>query len=318
MSDWDNAWSGEPGQGLINAYSFGGAASFFRVPYRRDLRGIDVAVTGIPLDIATTNRPGARLGPRAIRAASLSLAWERPWPWPVDPMKALAVADAGDCEPPAGSGLLSVSHIQAYVRRILDSGAAALLLGGDHFIAYPSLQAHAAVHGPLSLVHFDAHTDTWPSSGDGVDHGTMFHQAAREGLVRPERSIQLGIRTTNEDTLGYEIVSAVDVHHRSAADISRQVRERVGDNPVYLSFDIDCLDPAFAPGTGTPVPGGLSSFQALAIIRELIGIDLVGMDVVEVSPPYDHAEITSLAAAQIAIELLCLYAACRRGPESAR
>ncbi len=312
MADWDNAWTGQPGRGLVNSYSFAGAPSFFRAPCQRDTTGIDVAVSGIPLDIATTNRPGARLGPRAIRAASLSLAWERPWPWPADPFEALRVVDAGDCEPPAGAGLLSVSHIRDHVARLLDSGAATLLLGGDHFIAYPSVQAHADVHGPLSLIHFDAHTDTWTPTGDGVDHGTMFHQAAREGLVRPDTSIQVGIRTTNDDTLGYAIVSADDVQQQSPGSIARRIRERVGDQPVYMTFDIDCLDPAYAPGTGTPVPGGLSSYQALAILRELVGINLVGMDVVEVSPPYDHAEITALAAAQIAVEMLCLYAACRR------
>ena len=308
MSNWDHAFTGKPKQGLVQSHSFAGAASFFRAPYQRDLTGIDVAVSGIPLDVATTNRPGARLGPRAIRAASLSLAWERPWPWTRDPMAELAIVDYGDCEIPSGSGLCSVDHIEAHVAQILQSGAAALLLGGDHFISYPSICAHAKVHGPLSLIHFDAHTDTWPSSGAGVNHGTMFYKAAKEGLVRPESSIQIGIRTTNEDTLGYEILSAADVHTRPASEVLQQIKERVGTTPVYLTFDIDCLDPAFAPGTGTPVPGGLSSFQALNIIRGLTGINLVGMDVVEVAPSYDHAEITALAAAQISIELLCLYA----------
>ncbi|NQV70803.1 MAG: agmatinase [Pseudohongiella sp.] len=308
MNDWDHAFTGKPKQGLVQAHSFAGATSFFRAPYRRDLSGIDVAVTGIPLDIATTNRPGARLGPRAIRAASISLAWERPWPWTVDPMEELAIVDYGDCEIPPGSELCSVAHIEAHVAQILQSGAAALLLGGDHFISYPSICAHAKVHGPLSLIHFDAHTDTWPSSGAGINHGTMFYKAAKEGLVRPETSIQIGIRTTNEDTLGYEILSAADVHTRPVSELLQQIKKRVGATPVYLTFDIDCLDPAFAPGTGTPVPGGLSSFQALNIIRGLTGINLVGMDVVEVAPSYDHAEITALAAAQISIELLCLYA----------
>jgi len=223
------------------------------------------------------------------------------------------VVDYGDCENNSGGGLLSVAHIESHVQRILEAGAAALLLGGDHFISYPSLCAHAKFHGPLSLIHFDAHTDTWPSSGNGVNHGTMFYKAAKEGIVRPESSVQIGIRTTNEDTLGYQILSAADVHRQGTAAIVQQIRERVGQNPVYLTFDIDCLDPAFAPGTGTPVPGGLSSFQALDIIRGLVGINLVGMDVVEVAPAYDHAEITALAGAQIAIEMLCLYAESRAG-----
>lgn len=307
MHTWDNGFRGKPGQGMSHTLSFGGAASFFRVPYQTDLTGVDVAVIGVPLDIATTNRSGARLGPRAIRNASLSLAWERPWPWQTDPMTALRVIDCGDCEPVDGD-LLSVSHIEKHIAHIVNSGAAALVLGGDHFVAYPSLRAHAAAYGPLSLIHFDAHTDTWPSSGNGINHGTMFHQAVLEKIVDPASSTQIGIRTINEDTMGFHIISAADVHELSGRDIARQIRERVGNSPAYITFDIDCLDPAFAPGTGTPVPGGLSTFQALNIIRELKGIDLVGVDVVEVAPVYDHAEITALAAAQIAIELLCLYA----------
>lgn len=307
MNTWDNGFRGKPGQGMSHTLSFGGAASFFRVPYQTDLTEVDVVVTGVPLDIATTNRPGARLGPRAIRNASLSLAWERPWPWDMDPMHVLRVIDCGDCEP-TNDDLLNVSHIEAHIAKIISSGAAALVLGGDHFVAYPSLRAHAAAYGPISLIHFDAHTDTWPSSGNGINHGTMFHQATHEGIVNPASSTQIGIRTTNDDTLGFHIVSAADVHQMTGRDLAKQIHERVGDSPVYITFDIDCLDPAFAPGTGTPVPGGLSSFQALNIIRELKGINLVGMDVVEVAPAYDHAEITALAAAQIAVELLCLYA----------
>lgn len=311
MDSWDNGFRGKPGQGMSHTLSFGGVASFFRVPYQADLKNVDVAVTGVPLDIATTNRSGARLGPRAIRNASLSLAWERPWPWRTDPMTALRIIDYGDCEPD-DSDLLSVSHIERHIASIIGSGAATLVLGGDHFVALPSLQAHAAVHGTISLIHFDAHTDTWPATGNGVNHGTMFHSAAQTGIVNPATSTQIGIRTVNEDTLGFHIVSAADVYQMSASDIAGQIRERVDNTPVYITFDIDCLDPAFAPGTGTPVPGGLSTFQALNIIRELNGINLVGMDVVEVAPAYDHAEITALAAAQIAIELLCLFAENRR------
>ncbi|MCB1644770.1 MAG: agmatinase [Pseudomonadales bacterium] len=308
MSDWDNAFTGKTKTGMVESYSFGGAVSFFRTPYSRNLEGVDVAVSGVPLDIATTNRSGARLGPRAIRNASMSLAWARPWPWKNDPMTQMSVIDYGDC---AGS-LLSVSQIQTHVETILAAGAASLLLGGDHFISYPSLVAHAKIHGPISLIHFDAHTDTWPSSGDGIDHGTMFYKAAKEGIVDPDTSIQIGIRTTNDDTLGYQIVSAADVHNMGPQGVAKAIRARVGDKPCYLTFDIDCLDPAYAPGTGTPVPGGLSSLQALEIIRALVGIRLVGMDVVEVAPAYDHAEITAMAAAQIAIELLCLYGECRQ------
>lgn len=307
MSNWDNAFTGKTKTGMVGSHSFGGAGSFFRTPYSRNLEGVDVAVSGVPLDIATTNRSGARLGPRAIRNASLSLAWERPWPWKIDPLAQMSVVDYGDCE----GSLLSVEHIQTHVETILASGAASLLLGGDHFISYPSLCAHAKIHGPISLIHFDAHTDTWPSSGSGINHGTMFYKAAKEGIVDPASSIQIGIRTTNDEPLGYKILSAADVHNMGVAKVLAAIKERVGDKPVYLTFDIDCLDPAYAPGTGTPVPGGLSSLQALEIIRGLVGINLIGMDVVEVAPAYDHAEITALAAAQIAIELLCLYGECR-------
>ncbi len=307
MNTWDNGIRGKPGKGMSHTLSFGGVASFFRVPYQIEMVDVDVVVTGVPFDIATTNRSGARLGPRAIRNASLSLAWERPWPWPIDPMAALRIIDCGDCEPP-DDDLLSISHIEKHIAAIVNSGAAALILGGDHFIAYPSLRAHANTYGPISLIHFDAHTDTWPASGNGVNHGTMFYQAALEKLITPALSTQIGIRTTNDDRLGFHIVSAADAYQTSGRDIARQIIERVGCSPVYITFDIDCLDPAFAPGTGTPVPGGLSTFQALNIIRELKGINLVGMDIVEVAPAYDHAEITALAAAQIAAELLCLYA----------
>lgn len=311
MQSWDSGFRGKPGQGMSHTFSFGGAASFFRVPFQANLEGVDVAVSGVPLDIATTNRPGARLGPRAIRQASLSLAWERPWPWRVDPLAVMRVIDYGDCEP-TEDNLLDVSHIEKHVARIIDSGAASLLLGGDHFVSYPCLRAHAAVYGTISLIHFDAHTDTWPSNGKDVNHGTMFYHAVQDNIVNPATSTQIGIRTVNEDTLGLNIFYAADVYQQSIFDIARQIRERVGDSPVYITFDIDCLDPAFAPGTGTPVPGGLTTFQALSIIRELRGINLIGMDVVEVAPAYDHAEITALAAAQIAIELLCLYAESRR------
>jgi len=307
MTDWDNAFTGKTKTGMVGSHSFGGAGSFFRTPYSRDLAGVDVAVSGVPLDIATTNRSGARLGPRAIRNASLSLAGERPWPSQRDPLKEMAVVDYGDC----AGGLLTVAQIENHVATILASGAASLLLGGDHFISYTSLGAHAKVHGPISLIHFDAHTDTWPSSGEGINHGTMFYKAAKEGVVLPESSIQVGIRTTNDEPLGYKIVSAADVHKQGCDAVIAQIKERVGNNPVYITFDIDCLDPAFAPGTSTPVPGGLSSCQALDIIRGLIGINLVGRDVFEVAPSYDHAEMTAMAAAQIAIELLCLYDECR-------
>jgi agmatinase len=295
--------------------AFAGALSFLRCRYTKDLAGVDVAVTGIPLDTATTNRPGARFGPRAIRAASSQMAWTRPYGWNFDPLEKLAVADYGDCAWDHGRPETIPAAIEAHAESIIATGAAMLSMGGDHFISYPLLKAHARRHGPLSLVHFDAHSDTWnDAEGAGrVDHGTMFYHAAREGLVDPKASVQIGLRTHNDDHLGFNVLDAPWVHERGAQAAASEVRRIVGRRKAYLTFDIDCLDPAFAPGTGTPVAGGLSSAQALAIMKGIAGVDLVGMDIVEVAPAYDVGEITALAAAHLAHEWLALYAARRAG-----
>ncbi|WP_350600494.1 agmatinase [Pseudomonas sp. 65/3-MNA-CIBAN-0223] len=290
--------------------TYGGITSFMRRRYSRDLRGVDLVISGVPFDTATSNRPGSRFGPRAIREASVQSAWARHWPWDFDPFDVLACVDFGDCSFDYGSPQETPAAIKAHADHILGAGAAMLTLGGDHFISYPLLQAHAAKHGPLSMIHFDAHHDT-ESDGDEmrIDHGSMFYHAVREGLVEPSRSIQIGQRMTNDDVMGFQVVDARQANTSSAQDIARMIRERVGDHPVYLTFDIDCLDPAFAPGTGTPVCGGLSTFHAFEILRGLRGINVIGMDVVEVAPAYDHAEITALAAAALAMEMICLYAA---------
>ncbi len=307
--DWDNAFTATDLHGTVEGSpSYAGALSFMRRKYSRDLTGVDVAVTGIPLDLATTNRPGARFGPRAIRAVSPGIAWARPWPWDFDPFDRLAVVDYGDCEFDHGHPETVVPYIEKHIAGILEAGAASLVLGGDHFVTYPVLKAYAAHHGPLSLVHFDAHSDTWSENTKRLDHGTMFYHAAKEGLVDDSRSAQIGLRTTNDEPMGFNILDARWVHENGPAATAERVKEIVGDNKVYLTFDIDCLDPAFAPGTGTPVCGGLSSFQALEIIRGLSGINVVGMDIVEVAPAYDVGEITALAAAMLAAEFLCLYA----------
>jgi len=250
-----------------------------RRKYTRDLEGVDVAVVGIPFDTATSNRPGARFGPRAIRSASTSLAWCRPWPWEIDPFEALSIVDYGDCQFEFGDPASITPFIARYFSEILEQGGATLALGGDHFVTYPILQAYARQHGPLSLIHFDAHSDTWEDDekredgGKRVDHGTMFYHAAKEGLVDDSRSVQIGLRTTNDETLGFNILDARWVQEHGPAAVAEKTREIVGDNKAYLTFDIDCLDPAFAPGTGTPVCGGLSSYQALEIIRGLVGIN---------------------------------------------
>jgi agmatinase len=289
-----------------NTYS--GALSFMRRKYTRELNGVDVVVSGIPLDLATTFRPGARLGPAAIRAASVQLAELLPYPWGFDPFERLAVIDYGDCWFDAHNPMTIADAIVNHARTILASGAKMLTLGGDHYITYPLLKAHAEKFGkPLSLIHFDAHCDTWPDDHvDSLNHGTMFYKAVKEGLIDPATSMQIGIRTWNDDYMGFNILDAAWVHAHGPKATIEKILAVVGNRPSYLTFDIDCLDPAFAPGTGTPVAGGLSSAQALEIIRGMGPVNLIGMDVVEVSPPFDHSEISALAAAHIAVDLLCV------------
>ncbi len=300
------------GSSIENTYA--GALSFLRRKYARDLAGVDVVVSGIPLDLATTFRPGARLGPAAVRAASVQLAELLPYPWGFNPFDNLAVIDYGDCWFDAHNPLTITPSIVEHARTILAAGAKMLTLGGDHYITYPLLQAHAEKYGkPLSLIHFDAHCDTWPDDNpDSLNHGTMFYKAVKDGLIDPARSVQIGIRTWNDDYMGMHILDAPWVHANGTAAAVEKILSIVGAHPTYLTFDIDCLDPAFAPGTGTPVSGGLSSAQALAIVRALTPVNLVGMDVVEVSPPFDQSEITAIAAAHIAVDLLCVLSAQRR------
>jgi agmatinase len=308
--DWDNAFTAPELKGKVqSAPSYAGALSFLRRKFSRDLQGVDVAVTGVPMDTATSNRPGSRFGPRALRSISSSLSWERPWPWDIDPLEVLNIVDYGDCQFDYGDPVSITPFIEKHIDGILQAGVAALVFGGDHYITYPVLKAYAKHHGPLSLVHFDAHSDTWVDDGKRVDHGTMFFHAVNEGLVDDTRSAQIGLRTTNDQPMKFNILDARWVHENGPKAVADKVREIVGDHKVYLTFDIDCLDPAFAPGTGTPVCGGLSSHQALEIIRGLAGINLVGMDLVEVAPAYDVGEITAYAGASLAYEFLCLFAA---------
>jgi agmatinase len=289
--------------------TYAGVTSFMRRKYVTDLKGVDVAVTGVPLDTATSNRPGARFGPRAIRSASTFMAWEKAYGMAFDPFDKLAVADVGDCYFDYGKPDATPDLIEAHASRIIEQGPALLSLGGDHFISYPLLKAHAKKHGaPLTLLHFDAHSDTWSDEDDRVDHGTMFYWAAKYGIVDPATSVQIGLRTENADTMGFNVIDAPQVHRVGIEAVVAAARKHLGDKPVYVTFDIDCLDPSYAPGTGTPVCGGLTSHQAISILRGLQGINIIGMDVVEVAPAYDVAEITALAAAHIAMEMLYLYA----------
>lgn len=304
----DRAFSAESLYGTGKEPVYSGVLSFMRRKYTKDLTGVDIAVTGVPLDTATTNRPGTRFGPAGVRAASAHLSWGPPAPWGFDPFDRLAVIDYGDCAWDHGQPETIPQAIETHAETIINNDVSMVTLGGDHFITLPLIRAHAKKHGPLSLIHFDAHSDTWECDDGRVDHGTMFWHAAKEGLVDPARSVQIGIRTHNSDRMGFTWLDAPWVHENGVARTVEEIKRLVGSNKAYLTFDIDCLDPSFAPGTGTPVCGGLTTHQAQSIIRGLDGIDLVGMDMVEVAPAYDHAEITSLAAASIVLDYLCLIA----------
>lgn len=299
--------------------TYAGAHSFMRRKYTRDLAGVDIAVTGIPFDQAVSHRSGTRMGPEAIRRASAENAWGPMWPWNFDPFDTLAVADYGDCYFDWGRKEDFPGALEAHAAAILEAGAEMIALGGDHYISYPLLRAHAKKFGPLSLVHFDAHRDVEPDDGGRIDHGTMFGYAVHEGLIDPKASVQIGIRTVfaGERTFGFRIVNADEVHASTADAVADIVRKTVGARKAYLTFDIDCLDPSAAPGTGTPICGGLSYHQAASIIRRLTDVSFAGMDIVEVSPPYDHADITAIAAASLVMEYVCLRA-WQRGARAAQ
>ena len=296
--------------GTVRENTFSGALSYMRRRYTKDLAHCDFAVTGVPFDSATTNRPGARFGPQAIRAASVNLAWGPPWPWGFDPFDRLAVIDYGDCEFDHGRPETIPGSIETHTSRILEANTRSIVLGGDHFITLPIVRAHARRHGRISLIHFDSHSDTWKSDDeDGrVDHGTMFYHAVQEGIVDPSTSVQIGIRTHNSDPLGFTWLDAQWIHNNGPKKAIREIHRIVGDSNAYLTFDIDCLDPCYAPGTGTPVCGGLTTAQAQEIIRGMGGLNIHGMDLVEVAPAYDVADITALAGASLILDFLCTQA----------
>jgi agmatinase len=308
----DNAFLG-PLKGGSPEPTFGGALSFMRRRYSRDLAGVDAVVWGIPFDQATTNRPGARFGPPAIRRASAIFDGDPQYPFHADPFATLATIDYGDAAFDYSRPMEFASAIETQAGAIIAAGAQLFTLGGDHFVTYPLLKAHAAKYGPLALVQFDAHQDTWPDHPASISHGTFVGRAEREGLIDAAQSIQVGIRTEAPEDCGIAIITAGEIDEIGAAGVAARIRERVGDTSAYLTFDIDCLDPAYAPGTGTPVAGGLSSREALTILRGLGPVDFVGGDVVEVAPAYDHADITAIAAATVAMYYLGLLAERRRG-----
>lgn len=291
---------------------YGTMGSFLQLPSvtRLEDSDADVVISGVPFDLATSGRSGSRFGPQGIRSASANLMWEgERWPWDFCLDDHLTAVDIGDLLFKHGEPQTLVDNLEAHAGRILATNKTMLTLGGDHFITLPLLRAHFAKHGPIALIHFDAHTDNY-AGGSLYDHGTIFHHAVEEGLLDCEHSIQIGIRTTyTVKGHPFEVLDAAWVNDHGPYTVLEHIRQRVGDKKAYVSFDIDGLDPSFAPGTGTPVAAGISIDCALKVIRGLVGLNLIGMDVVEVAPAYDHAEITSLAAATLALEYLYVMAA---------
>jgi agmatinase len=284
--------------------------TYLGVPFSQNPDDADVFVVGLPYDLGTTGRAGTRSGPAAIRQTSSFLRWEEcRWPWNFNAFDRLRVADYGDLEFSTGNHEEFVEQVDQHYGKLLAAGKTILSFGGDHFVTLPLLRAHSRAHGKLAMIHFDAHTDTYEQTGSIYNHGSMFYHAPREGLIDADKSIQIGIRTVyTESKHEYEVISAAVANDLSAEQIVDRVKLRVGSMPCYLTFDIDCLDPAFAPGTGTPVIGGISTDRALKIVRGLQDLNIIGMDIVEVAPSYDHADITALAAATLGLEMLYVLA----------
>jgi guanidinobutyrase len=293
---------------------FGGISSMMRLPLASSAQGLDAAFIGVPLDIGTSHRPGARFGPRQIRAESALI---RPYNMATGaaPFDTLQVADLGDVPINTYSIGKSIEIIRAFYEPVLAAGCRPLTLGGDHTITLPILRALKARHGPVALVHVDAHADVNDAMfGESMAHGTPFRRAVEEGLLQNERVFQIGLRGTGyaaDDfdwprSQGFTLVPAHEIWYQSLAPLMARVRDVIGDAPCYLSFDIDGIDPAFAGGTGTPEIGGLTVPQALEIVRGCRGLNLVGADLVEVSPPYDPSGNTALLGANLLYEMLCV------------
>lgn len=300
---------------------FAGPGTMFRLPAQADAKGLDIAIIGVPLDIGTSNRSGTRFGPREIRGESVLV---RPYGMATRaaPFDSFQVADIGDVPLNTFNLKESVDIIENYYDQVVAAGAKPVSLGGDHTIALPILRALAKKHGEMALVHVDAHADINDTMfGEKVAHGTIFRRALEEGLVEGHKMAQIGLRATGysaEDfdwsrERGVRVVQAEECWHKSLQPLMDEIREQIGpDKPTYLSFDIDGLDPSVAPGTGTPEPAGLTASQGLEIIRGMWGTNLVGADLVEVSPPYDTSGNTSLLAANLVFEMLCSFPGCMR------
>jgi agmatinase len=295
---------------------FAGPGTFARLPRLDEVTRADVAVVGVPFDAGTTYRPGSRFGPAHIRQSSRLLRPYNP-AQDVEPFAAQQVADAGDITCNPFDIAEAVGQIEEGARALADQGAKLITLGGDHTIALPLLRVMAERHGPLAVVHFDAHLDTWDTYfGAPFTHGTPFRRASEEGLIDQAACVHVGVRGPlytatdfgDDEELGFRVIHCRDVDDLGWRGVLDRIRDRVGGRPVYLSLDIDVLDPAFAPGTGTPEAGGLSSRELLAILRGFADLSLVSADIVEVSPAYDHAEMTGIAAAHVAYELISALA----------
>ena len=295
---------------------FAGPDTFARLPRLDQVEHAGVAVLGVPFDSGVSYRPGARFGPQGVRAGSKLL---RPYHPALDvhPWTEQQVVDAGDVTANPFDIVAAVGQVETAARHLLERADTIVTVGGDHTIALPLLRAVAAKHGPVALIHFDAHLDTWDTYfGAPYTHGTPFRRAVEEGVLDLDVSAHVGIRgplyskqdLVDDHGLGFAIVSTDDVARRGVDEALDRVRARVGDRPVYVSIDIDVLDPAHAPGTGTPEPGGLTSRELQQILRGFTGLTLVGADVVEVAPAYDHAELTTIAAANVVYDLLGLLA----------
>ncbi len=293
---------------------YGGIATFMRLPGRSEPKDLDIAVVGVPFDIGTSNRPGARFGPRGIRDESVLL---RPYNMGTRaaPFDSLRIDDIGDVASSPFDLLAAIAAIEERFDRLLTHDLITATMGGDHTIVLPILRAMAKKHGPVGLIHIDAHTDISDTMfGAKIAHGTPFRRAVEEGLLDCSRVAQIGMRGTGytaEDfdwsrQQGFRVVQAEECWHKSLTPLMAEVREQVGDGPVYISFDIDGLDPSFAPGTGTPEVGGLTMPQALEIVRGCRGLNVVGCDLVEVAPIYDTSGLTSLTGANLLYEMLCV------------
>jgi len=295
---------------------FAGHATFARLPRLEDVGRADVAVVGVPFDSGVSYRPGARFAPAAVRETSRLLRPYHPG-LDVEPFSTQQVADAGDIACNPFDIHEAVEAVQAGADELLDAGSRLVSIGGDHTIALPLLRSVVRKHGPVALLHFDAHLDTWDTYfGAEYTHGTPFRRAFEEGLLDTEALSHVGIRgplygkkdLEDDRRMGFGIVTAMDLQNRGVPEIVDALRQRIGNRPLYISIDIDCLDPAHAPGTGTPEAGGMTSRELLAILRGLAGTNLVSADVVEVAPAYDHAEMTTVAASHVAYELISLMA----------